>query len=192
MGNGKTLDGILSDLANEGYTTEQFIIPACAIGAWHRRDRIWILAYTLNNTDRANRGQKGKTNSISELNREAGLSGKFGGTGEDVPDTNRGRCEEQWVNKSIQQNIKRETESIESQYSGCSNGQESKTRARQSESRLGGVVNGLPYWLHEPDGVPRVATRIKNRVDRLKGLGNAIVPQVAYQIFKTIEQYEMS
>lgn len=45
MENGKTLDRILSDLEDEGYTTEQVIIPACAVGAWHRRDRIWIIAH---------------------------------------------------------------------------------------------------------------------------------------------------
>lgn len=45
------------------------------------------------------------------------------------------------------------------------------------------------YWDREPD-IPRVATGIKNRVDRLRGLGNAIVPQVAYQIFKAIVEIE--
>jgi DNA (cytosine-5)-methyltransferase 1 len=44
------------------------------------------------------------------------------------------------------------------------------------------------YWDREPEGIPRVATGIKDRVNRLKGLGNAIVPQVAYEIFKAIEQ----
>lgn len=48
------------------------------------------------------------------------------------------------------------------------------------------------YWDREPEGVPRVATGVKDRVNRLKGLGNSIVPQVAYQIFKAIEQYELS
>jgi DNA (cytosine-5)-methyltransferase 1 len=57
------------------------------------------------------------------------------------------------------------------------------------------MVNGIPleldgYWNREPDGIPRVATGVKNRVDRLKGLGNAIVPQVAYQIFKAIESVD--
>ena len=47
MENGKTLDRILSDLENEGYSTEQVVIPACAVGAWHRRDRIWIIAHTV-------------------------------------------------------------------------------------------------------------------------------------------------
>lgn len=45
MDNGKTLDSILADLENEGYEVESFIIPACAVGAWHRRDRIWIIAH---------------------------------------------------------------------------------------------------------------------------------------------------
>ena len=45
MENGKTLDGILSDLEDEGYSVESFIIQACAVGTWHRRDRIWIVAY---------------------------------------------------------------------------------------------------------------------------------------------------
>ena len=46
------------------------------------------------------------------------------------------------------------------------------------------------YWDREPEGVPRVATGVKDRVNRLKGLGNAIVPQVVYQIFKAIEEYD--
>lgn len=44
------LDTVLSDLEREGYTTETFIIPACSKNAWHKRDRVWIIAYQ--NTDR--------------------------------------------------------------------------------------------------------------------------------------------
>lgn len=46
------------------------------------------------------------------------------------------------------------------------------------------------YWLTEPD-IPRVATGGLNRVDKLKALGNAVVPQQFYPIFiaiATIEQ----
>ena len=48
----------------------------------------------------------------------------------------------------------------------------------ESEPGLGGVANGPPNWIHEPD-IPRITTERKNRVNRLKSLGNSIVPQVA-------------
>jgi DNA (cytosine-5)-methyltransferase 1 len=40
------LDTVLADLDDSGYTPTPFIIPACAVGAPHRRDRIWIIAHT--------------------------------------------------------------------------------------------------------------------------------------------------
>ncbi|RZT00918.1 DNA cytosine methyltransferase [Cuneatibacter caecimuris] len=69
-----------------------------------------------------------------------------------------------------------------------------------AESVLGGVVDGLParldrdylinrYWDTEPD-IPRTATGIKNRVDRLKCLGNAVVPQQFYPVFRAIAEIE--
>jgi DNA (cytosine-5)-methyltransferase 1 len=59
---------------------------------------------------------------------------------------------------------------------------------------LGGVAHGPPhwmdgYWLVEPD-IPRVAKGIKNRVARLKALGNCVVPMQAYPIFLAIAEIE--
>ena len=71
---------------------------------------------------------------------------------------------------------------------------------RPTQSILGGVANGIPagmdgdleflindYWNEEPD-IPRIATGIKHRVDRLKCLGNAVVPQQFHPIFRAISE----
>ena len=65
---------------------------------------------------------------------------------------------------------------------------------RSVESGLGMLVDGLSYWLDgywrvEPN-IPRVATGVKNRVDRLKCLGNAVVPQQVYPILAAIAEIE--
>jgi len=65
---------------------------------------------------------------------------------------------------------------------------------RSVEPNVGGMANGISYWLDgywrvEPN-IPRVATGVKNRVDRLKCLGNAVVPQQVYPILKAIAEIE--
>ena len=59
---------------------------------------------------------------------------------------------------------------------------------RKSSRSVGrcGSKRGNKTWLPEP-GVGRVVNGVSSRVDRIKGLGNAIVPQVAYQILKSLE-----
>ena len=70
---------------------------------------------------------------------------------------------------------------------------------RSTESGLGRVADGLPsgvdaigldgWWAIEPD-IPRVAGSVPNRVERLKCLGNAVVPAQFYPIFATIAEIE--
>ncbi len=64
----------------------------------------------------------------------------------------------------------------------CSNGGERRTTQRG----LGGMVDGLSDWIHEPEGIPRVIKGQKDRVNRLKCLGNAVVPQVVQLIGEMI------
>lgn len=59
-----------------------------------------------------------------------------------------------------------------------------------AEPDVGRVADGLSCWLDEPAGVPRIAKGIKDRVDRLKCLGNAVVPQQFYPIFDAIARLE--
>lgn len=60
---------------------------------------------------------------------------------------------------------------------------------RTTQSGLGGMVDGLPCWLDEP-AIPRIATGIPDRANRLKCLGNAVVPQQFYPVFQAISDIE--
>ncbi|MBT7941731.1 MAG: DNA (cytosine-5-)-methyltransferase [Alphaproteobacteria bacterium] len=115
------LDDVLSDLEGEGYTCWPIVIPACAVDAPHRRDRVWIVA------DASQQFSDGRNNN------------------------GRGRP-----------------------------GQTSEFRNGVEES---GPV--CCRWLSE-SGVGRVAHGIPRRVDRLKGLGNAVVPQIPEMIGRAI------
>ena len=96
----------------------------------------------------------------------------------------------------------------ETERTGCDIGgraQEHEPRERwTAESVLGGVADGISsgvdgnldfiinhFWDEEPD-IPRIATGIDHRCDRLKCLGNAVVPQQFYPIFKAIVETEQT
>ena len=167
MENGKTLERILAELEDENYQTEVYNIPACSVGAWHKRERIWIVSHTVNGSNRANRGTGRKAESVPEISRQTGYAGEPGRTNskvQDVPDTISTRPQRR------DSGIMQERRNKQLAWSGNS----------QYNER---------YWQFEPN-VGRVANGIPRRVDRLKGLGNAIVPQVAYEIFKAIVNYE--
>lgn len=43
---GMELDRVLADLESLGFWTQPLVIPACAVGGMHKRDRVWICAHT--------------------------------------------------------------------------------------------------------------------------------------------------
>ena len=154
------LDTVLSDLEAIGYATRAFVIPACGVDAPHRRNRVWIVGYADNGGIRRTGTQ--------------GNEGHLAQSGQDVADADRegsqgyGRLRERGGQRTI---------------GSCCWPDESEW---ESQSRLGGSIpDGVSQWMDEPP-IPRVARGVKERVNRLKGLGNAIVPQVAYQILKVI------
>jgi len=156
------LDTVLSDLENIGYTCQAFIIPACAVDAQHRRDRCAIVAHANN------RQQNGEEEKIRTRRHATDFSR------ETMADTNRYRLEEPRMQGSLKKPGMPATD----------NGW------RSAQPGLGGVADGLPHWLDEPGDVPRIATGVKDRVNRLKCLGNAVVPQQFYPVFRAIAEIE--
>lgn len=100
--------------------------------------------------------------------------------------SDRKRFQEQWRAKPEQsQNSGSEYDCKIDSNSNKFNGRSGTGRRDEAE-----VANG-DWWESEPD-VGRVAHGIPSRVDRLKALGNSIVPEVAFQFFKIIKQIEES
>ena len=186
------LDEVLSDLEGEGYATRPFIVPACAVDAPHRRDRVWIIARNV-----------GDTISSGQCRNDRRRSGQVSQDGcEDVADTSRlhgngsGEHSQQGQRQEPQLRDSRGTDDVahadsqrqQGQRSqGDASNQETDGEGQAAQSINGGFGN---FWLSEP-AVGRVANGIPRRVDRLRGLGNAIVPQIAMRIGKTIKQCEI-
>ena len=117
------LDRVLSDLESIGYAVQPFVIPACAVDARHRRDRVWIVANA--------RSEQHQNGCVEERRPPSEKLSR--------PQQNGGPC-------------------------------------GPSDSRR---------WPPE-SGVCRVAHGVPKRVDRLRSLGNAVVPQVVERIGRAV------
>ena len=163
------LDQVYADLENEGYSVQAFIIPACAVDAPHRRDRCAIIGY-------------GKDVAHAEsirLQREWSGGDQIGGARPEKAQPER-RCDvlSDTDNRSGALRGNRELPAVEE-----TQGQRTNHGGRAPEYVAG------EWWPAEPH-VGRVAYGIPARVDRLKCLGNAVVPQQFYPIFRAIADIE--
>ena len=146
---GRGIERVLGDLAALGYDAEWHCIPASAVGAPHRRDRVWIVAHTRCLDSFGWGGECGGPQAAGPCDRAA----RSGEHARDVADTNGAGCLEQWRGLPIRQEL--------------------------AAAECGG------WWQSEPD-VGRVATGVPARVDRLRALGNAVVPQIPEIIGRAI------
>lgn len=154
------LDVILSGLSEIGYDAEWHCIPASAVGAPHRRDRIWIMAHP--NNSRLQRSEWGGTsNEERQSGRHFAKCSSTMAHSTGIRSSGSGQFEQ---SKHPAQIINGET--IESFY------------GRVSE-----------IWAVEPN-MGRVAHGVPGRVDRLKQLGNAVVPQIPELIGRAILDFE--
>jgi len=165
------LDQVCADLEAEGYEVESIIIPACAVDAPHRRDRCWIIA-------------KYMADSVSLSERSAHGSKEWGCV-RGRQDEDIGQRNQMGSNSSDSRENVADTVS-QRRCSGNSK-REYAEDAGQSSRDSRDNSRGMATWLAEPN-VGRVANGIPNRSHRLKGLGNAIVPQVAAEIIRCINK----
>ena len=164
---GMVLRQVLNDLENEGFQSQCIIIPASGIGAWHQRKRIWILAYSNNNG--SYRSQRNATKQSSNEQKDR-LS--FGDD-KDVSNSNVKGLERHRDEYELRE-AKQEKNFIWSSNDGT------KESWWQIKSRICGVPNGVSYELD------------KDRSNRIKALGNSIVPQIARQIGLSIMEAELN
>jgi DNA (cytosine-5)-methyltransferase 1 len=174
---GLVFENCLLDLEAAGYEHQTLVIPACAVNAQHRRDRVWILAHSVNSPDRAIHQQAGEKDGIQGKHWKAGRSWMPCGTSgnkENVADTIPNNAQRQ-LGEGIDQ--KNGSFQGKRQVRPCGNG----GRGRPTQSRLGGEFDGISHWLDE-SGLPKVSSGVPKRANRLKQLGNSIVPQIAAAI----------
>jgi DNA (cytosine-5)-methyltransferase 1 len=208
---GRWFGRVLGDLAEIGYDAEWHCIPASAVGAPHQRDRVWIISYP--NSDRESISAfNAKTSELQssvsntmckrgrqkqECKQECKDSSEFRNDGKKkyVADTNKsnGRQRSDRQPKEQQSCCIRENVSnsdlnrLQGSSDFKSSPGKSKTIITRSQIARAYSENGgdRGWWATESD-ICRVANGVSRRVDRIKGLGNAVVPQIPEIIGRAI------
>jgi DNA (cytosine-5)-methyltransferase 1 len=164
---------VQTDLEAEGYEVQPYVLPAVSVNAPHRRDRVWFVAYSnlygskqCNGNNEVNTSQ-GRVNALGDINKSNG----------DGDVTNTSSIGFQRERESTR--VGRERFSVNDAQSNKSTWQNFPTQSPICDGN-----DGIPTGL---DGI----TFSKWRNESIKAGGNAIVPQVVYQIFKAIEQYQL-
>lgn len=171
---GMVFDQVHSDLENQGYEVQSFVLPACSVGAPHRRDRVWIVAKDTMRSRRIH----------GESKQERSENGEF----RDFSTRNTDRiCGEKMARIA----------SNTVQF-GLSQALENGKMERQRFGKLHERNTWDSFPLESPlcfgdDGLSEGMDKrafSKWRTNSLKAAGNAIVPHVAYQLMTVINQME--
>lgn len=243
MQDGMVFEKVCADLEDAGYEVQPYIIPACAVGAPHRRYRVWIVAHAL--PERRGEGwsasKQPTPQDTTERDNVLGGSERFSKE-RDIADTTRSTEQRRMERREIRQRLEPTDETRLVADSGCEsykgrlraqlsyggleptnetrfvadterNGlehtintsasgeiqRETSKRKRvettEANSRWDRFPETFPSIRRGDDGIPFDVDDLtisfpRWRKESIKAYGNAIVPQVAYQIFKSINEYE--
>ena len=209
---GLVFDEVQAELEAQGYEVTPFLLPACSVNAPHRRDRIWFIAYSDNNRYKTRREK------VSEQEKLQGISRKKMDTRElnrtsfssNASDSSSlGFCEhssrEELFSETFGTQLGMDKQNAKHSY--CI-GQERRSDKKNGQTSIRNFFGESNAWFNKRntwENFPTVApicngdnglsdrldsiTFSKWRNESIKAGGNAIVPQVVYQIFKAIEQY---
>lgn len=189
------LDTVCADLEAIGYACGPLVVPACAVDAPHRRDRVWLLAHAGcargRTSEPAGDVADGANAGWPQAPGGSGTSGAHGGAGiladpESLSLRTGFRAREeagQWRGRSgdgRRQGVSPHTD-------GLAGSEKFHAAAIANQERQSCRIFAPEWraWPVEP-GVGRVAHGVPGRVDRLKGLGNAVVPQLAEMFGRAI------
>jgi DNA (cytosine-5)-methyltransferase 1 len=196
INNGLVLRQVQTDLEKEGFEVQCLVIPASGIGAWHQRKRIWIIAHNISNSNSIGyRRGNFKRCSIQEwtfLSREQKrrkMGSKIKGCNEYVSNSasERTRKNNEGIRESSRGINGRKTTNVSNPNDRFSIGENKEIQTRrntssssssngtketwwQTQSRICGVPNGVSFELD------------KNRNNRIKSLGNSIVPHIVREL----------
>jgi DNA (cytosine-5)-methyltransferase 1 len=137
-------------------------------------------------------GHSGQCDGQQRQGLQGELGGASGNRAEDVADTERLGQQGQGEHERPSNTAK----ASEGQASGTDDGSQGQTGQGHTEPGVGGMADGVSarldghYGFEREPNIPRVATGIPERVNRLKALGNSIVPQVIYNIGLAILEEE--
>ena len=209
---GMVFEEVCVDLESQGYEVQPILLPACAVGAPHRRDRIWFVAYnaTYSNSGRLERSEEIRWNSINvewesefgtatnsnsirqherecdneEQSSERGINA-LNDTNENDGQGHFTYSNSNGLERGISSNFNKQEQGEGAYDEKCISIHEHRIQFENfpTQSPICGGDDGLPTKL---DGI----TFSKWRAESIKGYGNAIVPQVAYEIFKVIAEMD--
>jgi DNA (cytosine-5)-methyltransferase 1 len=174
---GLVFDEVQADLEAEGYEVQAYVLPAAAVNAPHRRDRVWFVAFNSNNT-RGSAGLGQVSEADGEIPKRNESAESCDASSGHAANTNNKRLERRKnirdVTSSGQRRNEQSSRLFRTAWAEFPTQSPIRDRNDGLSDRLAGIT--VPKW----------------RQESIKAMGNAIVPQVALQIFKTIEAYEKS
>lgn len=179
------LDEMLSELEGSGYRVEACTVPACAVNAPHIRNRVWILGYAEHDGSSASEGRGEMLHSPEEQGGQESLR-QPQGAGSSQAHASDASNSESFRTQGLRSSRQQESHSHAGQGLPLRGSEGSRQTGGNAIPRICGMDDGLPDWMDADIDPITEETKGVNRPNRIKALGNAIVPQVAYEIIKSI------